>query len=68
MSSVLTMYTMAMVSETLGLAAPGSAMLPAPYPDRLAAARAAGEAVMRILRDGGPLPREVIEATATVAS
>jgi dihydroxy-acid dehydratase len=55
-----TANTMAMVSETLGLAAPGSAMLPAPYPDRLAAARAAGEAVMRILRDGGPLPRELV--------
>jgi dihydroxy-acid dehydratase len=55
-----TANTMAMVSETLGLAAPGSAMLPAPYPDRLAAARAAGEQVMRILRDGGPLPRELV--------
>ena len=55
-----TANTMAMVSETLGLAVPGSAMLPAPYPDRPAAARAAGEAVMRILRDGGPLPRELV--------
>jgi len=55
-----TANTMAMVSETLGLAAPGTAMLPAPYPDRLDAARAAGEAVMRILRDGGPLPRELV--------
>ena len=55
-----TANTMAMVSETLGLAAPGSAMLPAPYPDRPAAAHAAGEAVMRILRDGGPLPRELV--------
>ena len=55
-----TANTMAMVSETLGLALPGSAMLPAPYPDRLGAARAAGEAVMRVLRDGGPLPRELV--------
>ena len=55
-----TANTMAMVSETLGLAAPGTAMLPAPYPDRLDAARAAGAAVMRILRDGGPLPRELV--------
>jgi dihydroxy-acid dehydratase len=69
-----TANTMAMVSETLGLALPGSAMLPAPYPDRPAAARAAGEAVMRILRDGGPLPRELVtrksleNAAATVAA
>ena len=55
-----TANTMAMVSETLGLAPPGSAMLPAPYPDRPAAAHAAGELVMRILRDGGPLPRELV--------
>ncbi len=55
-----TANTMAMVSETLGLALPGTAMLPAPYPERLAAARAAGEAAMRILRDGGPLPRELV--------
>jgi dihydroxy-acid dehydratase len=55
-----TANTMAMVSETLGLALPGTAMLPAPHPDRLGAARAAGEAVMRCLRDGGPLPRELV--------
>jgi dihydroxy-acid dehydratase len=55
-----TANTMAMVSETLGLAPPGSAMLPAPYPERLDAARAAGEAVMRCLHDGGPLPRELV--------
>jgi dihydroxy-acid dehydratase len=55
-----TANTMAMVSEALGLALPGSAMLPAPYADRLALARRAGEAVMRCLRDGGPLPRDLV--------
>jgi dihydroxy-acid dehydratase len=55
-----TANTMAMVSETLGLALPGSAMLPAPYSDRLALARRAGEAALRILRDGGPLPRDLV--------
>jgi dihydroxy-acid dehydratase len=55
-----TANTMAMVSEALGLALPGSAMLPAVYSARLALARRAGEAVMRILRDGGPLPRELV--------
>ena len=55
-----TANTMAMVSETLGLALPGSAMLPAPYSDRLALARRAGETALRILRDGGPLPRDLV--------
>ena len=55
-----TANTMAMVSETLGLALPGTAMLPAPYAERLAFARRAGETAMRILRDGGPLPRELV--------
>ena len=55
-----TANTMAMVSETLGLAPPGSAMLPAVYAERLALAQRAGEAVMRILKDGGPLPRDLV--------
>jgi dihydroxy-acid dehydratase len=55
-----TANTMAMVSETLGLAVPGSAMLPAVYSQRLALARRAGEIVLRILADGGPLPRDLV--------
>jgi len=55
-----TANTMAMVSEALGLALPGSAMLPAVYSARLALARRAGEAVMRILENGGPLPRDLV--------
>ncbi|MBL8385503.1 MAG: dihydroxy-acid dehydratase [Burkholderiales bacterium] len=55
-----TANTMAMVSETLGLAIPGSAMMPAVYAQRLALARRAGAIVMRILRDGGPLPRDLV--------
>jgi dihydroxy-acid dehydratase len=55
-----TANTMAMVSETLGLAPPGSATLPAVAPERSAVARAAGAAVMRVLRDGGPLPRDLV--------
>ena len=39
-----------MVSEMLGLALPGSAMLPAVYSQRLALARRSGETVLRILR------------------
>lgn len=55
-----TANTMAMVSETLGLALPGSAMLPAVYSERVALARRAGVAVMRILSEGGPLPRDLV--------
>jgi dihydroxy-acid dehydratase len=55
-----TANTMAMVSETLGLALPGSATLPAVDSRRQEFSRAAGKAVMRILEDGGPLPRELV--------
>jgi dihydroxy-acid dehydratase len=55
-----TANTMAMVSETLGLALPGTATLPAVAAERGAAARAAGAAAMRLLGEGGPLPRELV--------
>src|SRR3970040_1186016 len=55
-----TANTMAMVSETLGLALPGSATLPAVAEERRNVARAAGVAAMRLLRDGGPRPRDLV--------
>src|SRR5262245_61550349 len=55
-----TANTMAMVSEALGLAPPGSAMLPAVYSERLALARRAGTRVTEILAEGGPLPRDLV--------
>jgi len=55
-----TANTMAMVSETLGLALPGSATLPAVAPERLAQARATGRVVMDLLKNQGPLPRELV--------
>src|SRR5438874_12518937 len=55
-----TANTMAMVAETLGLALPGSATLPAVSPDRGALTRNAGKAVMQLLERGGPLPRELV--------
>ena len=55
-----TANTMAMVAETLGLAIPGSAMMPAVYSERLAMAREAGRRVTQIIREGGPLPRDLI--------
>ncbi len=55
-----TANTMAMISEALGLALPGSAMLPAVYAQRMALARKAGETVTDVLADGGPLPRDLV--------
>jgi dihydroxy-acid dehydratase len=55
-----TANTMAMVSETLGLALPGSATLPAVDSRRKSFSRMAGETVMRLLENGGPLPRELV--------
>jgi dihydroxy-acid dehydratase len=55
-----TANTMAMVSEAIGLAPIGSAMLPGVDAQRPALARAAGRLTMRILRDGGPLPRDLV--------
>ena len=55
-----TANTMAMVSETLGLALPGSATLPAVAPERAAQARRTGRVAMEILGRGGPLPRELV--------
>ncbi len=55
-----TANTMAMVSETLGLALPGSATMPAVAPERAAQAREAGRVVMEILARGGPLPRQLV--------
>jgi dihydroxy-acid dehydratase len=55
-----TANTMGMVSETLGLAPPGSAMMPAVYSERMALARRAGRRVTEILHEGGPLPRDLV--------
>jgi dihydroxy-acid dehydratase len=55
-----TANTMAMVSETLGLALPGSATLPAVAPERKNLARGAASTVLRLIEGGGPLPRELI--------
>src|SRR5262245_41637206 len=69
-----TANTMAMVSEALGLALPGSAMLPAVYSERLALARRAGRRATEILHTGGPLPRDLVtrksleNASAVVAA
>ena len=59
-----TANTMAMVSEALGLALPGTAMIPAVYEERMALARRSGEVVMQVLAQGGPLPRDLVTRTS----
>lgn len=55
-----TANTMAMVGEALGLSLLGTATMPAVYSERLALARRAGRLVMKIIHEGGPLPRSLV--------
>ncbi len=55
-----TANTMGMVAETLGLSLLGTSTMPSVYSEKLALARQAGERVMEILEQGGPLPRALI--------
>lgn len=59
-----TANTMAMVAEALGLTVPNSAMVPGVYSERLVIARRAGQLVMRIIENGGPLPRDIVTRQA----
>ena len=55
-----TANTMAMVSETLGLALLGSSMVPAVYSARAALARHTGRELMKAVMNDGPLPRDLV--------
>ncbi len=55
-----TANTMACVSEAIGLALPNSAGAPAPYESRDEYAAASGEAVMQLIKNGGPRPRDIV--------
>lgn len=57
---MFTANTMAMVGEALGLSPLGSSMMPAVYSTRFALAKQAGERVMEIIQNGGPLPRDLV--------
>jgi dihydroxy-acid dehydratase len=59
-----TANTMAMVSEAIGLTMPNVSMIPGVYPERARVARQAGRLVMRMLEQGGPLPREIVTRKA----
>ncbi len=58
-----TANTMAMVSEAIGLAVPGSAGAPAPYEDRDRWALESGRAVVRLI-ESGLRPRDIVTRKA----
>ena len=55
-----TANTMAMVAETLGLALPHCAMMPAVASERQALAEQSGRTLARLIREGGPRPRDLV--------
>ena len=59
-----TANTMAMVSEAMGLTMPNVSMIPGVYAERAQVAREAGRHVMRMLQQGGPLPRDIVTRKA----
>ncbi len=59
-----TANTMACVSEAIGLALPGSAGAPAPYETRDEYAYYSGQAVMELIKNGGPRPRDIVSRKA----
>ncbi len=62
-AGMFTANTMASVAEALGMSLPGSASPPAPDPRRDAIARASGEAVVHLLREG-IRPRQIMTKEA----
>jgi dihydroxy-acid dehydratase len=59
-----TASTMASLTEALGMALPGNAAIPAPDSRRLQLAEMSGRQAVRLARDGGPRPSEVMTAAA----
>ena len=55
-----TANTMSCVAEVIGLAVPGANGIPAVDTDKDCMAEASGEAVVDLLRNEGPLPRDII--------
>lgn len=55
-----TANTMACVAEAIGLAVPGANGVPAIYKAKFNFAEASGKAIVDLLRNGGPRPRDII--------
>ncbi len=63
-AGMFTANTMNCLTEALGLALPGNGTAPAVSAERIRLAKEAGVAVMRILKEGGPLPRDILTREA----
>src|SRR5262249_40932174 len=59
-----TASTMAAMAETLGMALPGNAAIPAPDSRRLALAEMSGRRAVEMARDRGPKPSQLLTAAA----
>lgn len=59
-----TANTMAMVAEALGITVPNSSMVPGVYAERAGICRRAGALVLAQVRNGGPLPRDLVTRKA----
>ena len=59
-----TASTMALITEALGLALPGSAAVPSVHAERLRLAESAGHLAASMAVAGGPRPREIVTAGA----
>ncbi|MCB1498647.1 MAG: dihydroxy-acid dehydratase, partial [Bauldia sp.] len=59
-----TASTMALVSEALGMMLPGGGAIPAVDADRLRHAEATGAEAVRLAREGGPRPSEIMTKAA----
>ncbi|MEZ5813717.1 MAG: dihydroxy-acid dehydratase [Alphaproteobacteria bacterium] len=55
-----TANTMSCVAEVMGLAVPGANGIPAVYEEKGDFAEASGKVVVDLIRNGGPLPRDII--------
>ncbi len=59
-----TANTMACVAEAMGLAVPGANGVPAVYDSKFDFAEASGRVVVELIKNGGPLPRDIITLKA----
>ena len=59
-----TASTMALVAEAMGMMLPGGGAIPAVDADRLRHAEATGAAAVRLAREGGPRPSEIMTEAA----
>jgi dihydroxy-acid dehydratase len=59
-SGMFTANSMNCLCEAIGLALPGNGTILAGTPERVALYRRAAGAVMRLVRDGGPTPRQIV--------